>query len=353
MVNSAYASDVLGSIWRPLSAGFRAQISDATKQAFLGRTWIKAPSGEPVFLNDVLRYNAKAEGPLASTLQTLALADHGKLEKLIEELYPPLVPYFILCGTQNPLHHTAYVLDFMSTILMKEERDKRDIKIGLLAALFHDSGQGLALGEKITELHLEDRIREIVANDGEPAEVLEYRDKAIESRKDHMKQGAELAQRMLRGAPDHQDLMENVIEIVAKHDNPKIPLVHRKIRGELGGACGWLSRHQGAVLNDLMDPSSGSEYLFTPQIDLLQMHHEADLLWMVSQDGIEADLVRFPPTEERKTAPEMLENNVKLHKAEYLLYEELLPNEVSSYGFIDKTAYRTDTGHKLFTHLIS
>jgi len=327
-----------------------------------------------VLKKDVVRYNQKAEGPLAYSLKVLQSIHRTDVVKLIEMYYPKLMPYFIDCGTKNPVHHTAYVLQFMAVILIGEGEHKSSggvdgLKVGMLAALFHDATQGLCKLPKITEAHIKERIPEIVCNQQDSDEQIlkklkRYRDDALDGRKEHMKEGAELAGKMLsQSGKKHAHKISlreigAVKRLIECHDNPKIPLVYsntQKTFVEDVGCKNWRDGLSGGTREEFEKwlAESGKEYFLEVDDWLLQYHHEADLLWMLTHDGIDADLARFSPGE-CKTREEMIENNREQHD-EAGLYKTLLGrSEFSEYRFKpkdDPTAYRSKTGYELFQHL--
>ena len=344
------------SIWVPLPHSFRQAVQHATETAFVGRKMLTTVSGETVMLDDVLRYNQKAEGPLVSTFQKLNSIGRADTVRLIQRLYPLLVPYFIGCGTANPVHHTAYVMEFMATILIGETKTAHsDVDVEMLAALFHDMAQGCSELPKITEQHIKDKIQDLIEGKCTLDDLENYRKDAVKARKEHMEKGAEKAGDILRrntqGLSDVD--IRQVQEIVKHHDDPKIPIIYNLIRKAFANdeACkSWASQLSSEDNTHLQSicREKGEQYLLRIDDWRLQDLHEADLLWMVTQDGIEADLARFSPAKE-KTWRGMIDNNIKQHQTESELYRNL--QNFSAYGFQDDTAYRTKTGYALFKHL--
>ncbi len=379
---SAYS--LAENVWVPLPHSMRRAIQDATELAFVGRAMTTTLSGETVLLEDVHRYNNKAEGPLASVFQKLNSIGQDDVAKAIQLLYPRLIPYFIGCGTKNPVHHTSYVLEFMVTILIGEKKiDNWSVTICMLAVLFHDVAQGLSKLKKITENNLKDKCHEVALGSATLDKLDAYLNDAVSARKEHMEKGAQIAAQTLsafRGEevidlPD--DYIETISRIVGHHDDPKIPVAYRVISSmfQVDGDCGkWLSgllpseaQRLQAILADCRNWRSGlspeevqklraildkdgRQYLLGVDDWLLQYHHEADLLWMVTQDGIDADLARFSPAE-GKTPRQLIDNNIGEHQREVELYRDL-PN-FADFDFQDGTAYRSPTGHRLFKYLTS
>jgi hypothetical protein len=251
-------------------------------------------------------------------------------------------------------------MEFMATILIGEGKDDYfNVKVGMLAALFHDAAQGLSKLPKITEDHIKDKIRQVVRQQCTLADLEAYRDDAVTARQEHMKDGAAIAKQMLTdyrqqhpGQLDDHEILE-VQRIIQHHDDPKIPVAYSVIRGmfdEDDECKAWRSQLPAAdkTYLDSVLAEAGHQYLIPVDDWLLQYHHEADLLWMLTQDGIEADLARFSPAE-KKTARKMIENNVSLHHQEVDLYRSQ-PN-FADYHFQYHTVYRSQTGYALFKHL--
>ena len=94
---------------------------------------------------------------------------------------------------------------------------------------------------------------------------------------------------------------------------------------------------------------TGAEYLIGVDDWPLQWLHEADLLWMVTQDGIDADLAQFSPAE-AKTPREIVEHNTRLHHRKVDLYRG--QENFAAYAFLEDTICRSKTGHTLFEYLV-
>jgi hypothetical protein len=334
---------------------------------------ITTRSGETVLLEDVVCYHHRAEGPLVSTFNKLRSIEGGdEVVEMIQDLYPRLVPRFIASGTTNPVHHTAYVMEFMATILSGEgERDPRNVRIGMLAALFHDAALGLSKLPKITEEHIENKFRDVVTGKATMDDLKKYVEDAVKARKEHMEEGAKLAGEMLAGYPSKDERMvsddeiEQIKEIVRHHDDPKIPLTYKVVKDMMiekngGGkesdfANAWhkrLDNKDEHTFEELLKKADDPRYRIGPDNGLLlQYHHQADLLWMVTQDGIVADLARSIPGE-RKTPLEMLEHNVKTHRNEDKLYTDKAGFPDDPYDPKDlEHVFSSKTGRALWKHL--
>ncbi|NIM16878.1 MAG: hypothetical protein GTO45_33250 [Candidatus Aminicenantes bacterium] len=353
--------DIVKSVWVPLSHPFRSAIQEATEVTFEDKDKISTTSYETVLLKDVLAYNQKAEGPLTSTFQKLNSIERSDIAKIIQKLYPKLVPYFIDCGTRNPVHHTAYVMEYMVTILIGEGKHTESnvkidmVKVGMLAALFHDSAQGLSKLQKITEANIKDMVRKLVRGTAEIKELKKCLNNTVKARQVHMEKGAEIAEAILPEYPKeiNDDEIREIKRIIEHHDDPKIPVAYNIIRGmfsEDDECKNWynqLEDQQKEELDSLLNEAY-ADYLIEINDWLLQYHHEADLLWMLTEDGIDADLARFSPTE-KKTHREMIDNNIKCHKEEVELYKDR--PDFEEYNFQNNTVYRSKTGYMLFEHL--
>jgi hypothetical protein len=228
-----------------------------------------------------------------------------------------------------------------------------------LAALFHDIAQGLSTRAKITEAHLVDKILQVVSGKATFRQLQEYREDAIAARQEHMQKGAQIAGEMLREYGQHHPraLVEGTVRAIQRlvkcHDNPKIPVAYavtRRAFADIPECRYWQAELPTLEHKELSNwlHATGEEYLIGVEDWPLQILHEADLLWMVTQDGIDADLARFSPAE-RKTPREMLENNTRLHRQEIELYRGQA--SFAAYGFQNGTIYRTHTGYALFEYL--
>jgi hypothetical protein len=278
-------------------------------------------------------------------------------------LYPELIAGFVQCGRQQPLHHTAYVLQFLATILIGLKRSAEEMSIGILAALLHDVAQGESTVPKITEKHLQERVREVVKVEGKQSadELRRYLNEAVKGRREHMAEGEEFARRILRRVPlpPSSAVVDKIADLIKRHDEPKIPVADETVREELRLVGEQWSLDNAIDLDDPLLEEDLANCLIKPSDEdwLLQYLHEADLLWMLTQDGVEADLARKAPTK-RDTPLAMLEYNAGLHRKEVRLYETYRKAEYDQYGFKrddggNLTIYRSETGILLFRHLVN
>lgn len=304
----------------------------------------------------------KARRGLRSAYQQLESIERGDVVRLVDDLHPRLIPYLEKAGERNPVHHTAYVMEFLTRILTGEGRTEPfAVRVSMLAALFHDAGLGLSEASKITERHIRDKARALLTGRATLEELEAYLAAAVLARQEHMRLGGALAEEMLgeqrrsqagEGMLNEETIRE-VKRIVTHHDDPKIPVIHLVLKDELEHAPAYrewrsaLDSRERTRLDRLLDKDVDA-YLIGVDDWLLQYHHEADLLWMVTGDGIEADIERLGPGN-ATTPREILENNVALHRDEVGLYRHL--SNFSRYGFINGTVYRSRTGYALFEDL--
>jgi hypothetical protein len=339
------------TLWLPFAPSFRHALLDATTDAFVGQSALRTSFDETV----------RAEGPLTGALRKLREVGRPDVAQLILEFYPRLMPFYIGCGSKNPVHHTAYVIEFVTTILIGEGRTSvTELSIGILAALFHDVAQGRSKLAKITEAHLKTKIGEVIDGKATSKELQDYRDDAIKARQEHMREGARIAGDILReNEPQYPRLLtgetiREVQRLVEHHDDPKIPVTYAVIRrtfAEDDECRAWraeLPADQKAELTAWLG-ETGEQYLIGVDDWRLQILHEADLLWMVTQDGIDADLIRFSPAE-AKTPRGIVDNNTGLHRQEMEQYRGR--PDFSRYGFRNSTVYRSRTGYALFEYLV-
>jgi hypothetical protein len=351
---------LLNSLYCPLSSRLKQRIEVAVDAVFLGKRTLKACGGETVHRDDVDHFNKLAEGPLSMALARVRAAGLSDLAHLLLELYPVFLPYQIAgIGAGHFPHHAAYVMDHLAVILYGEGASARDFRIGMIAALCHDTGLSRSETRKITEQEIKRCLSEGYARDAAqgptPKEVEELWQAAVRSRIDHARHGAAIAETILhefakeeRWALSAADI-DPILELVLHHDDPKIPALDRLFRESLGEKwlkenvlpSAWFADHSnicGLIPHDQM---------------LLHWHYEADALWMLTKDGIAADLMR-PPFSKRVTFLEMLENNIEQHRKMVQTYRALLadnPSKFEQYRFIADTHYRSHTGYALFRHL--
>lgn len=297
----------------------------------------------------------KAKTPFESAI--LRLRDHsfGDVAQIIEALYPKVLPYLIKGQDESPIHHAAHVLNSMAEILIDEyQKDREDrvtddeVKVGMIAVLFHDSGVGYSTIRKIVESEIDDRQKDVdqmpidteerrKLKEKAQKDVDDLRKKAILARQQHMIAGKKIT-RLLLGEfnREHQGsnlvlskkVIPDVLDIVKRHDNMKIPLLENPPNPK------WLHK-------------SGREDW------LMQLHWEADSLWMDTEDGIEYDLMRArrTPGARVRTPLEQLDYNISLHRKSVDTFKKVFGSAVEAYNFKDGLLYRSEIGYQIFQRL--
>ena len=258
-----------------------------------------------------------AQVPWEQARQTLA--GHPELVAALDYFWPRVIPYLIKGNEISPVHHIAYVVNFMARIGLVEVTPI-ELKQGMLAALFHDIGIGDCALPKISEASI---------TRAGPVEKERLRRDGIASRLEHMKLGAIIARDLLQTYQQLQPEfltdadIDVIVDIVGSHDFSKIPLMEDHVDRK------WL--------------------LSSERTDWLkQCHWEADALWMLTPAGILIDLER----EHEENTPENRRSkflfNLGLHRQIISLYAEAYsPEEMSRFGFRDGLLYRSRTGYGL------
>jgi len=207
----------------------------------------------------------------------------------------------------NPMEHHFKVLEHMVEIAVQEGRSARTITRGAALSLLHD----VSAVEKIT--------KEMVANAGkksqQEAEALDLRRK--QNRILHMREGSAIAHRALLDLNEASgrivfdaDDIDAICEVIRIHDNPSldIPIPREN----------WLA----------------------------MAFREADRLWMVTEEGICADLFRKNKSVDDAACLEQLDHNISRFRDERVLYTS------SDDKFVDdETFFRTCSGHAIFIRL--
>ncbi len=332
----------------PLSAAIRERISRKTDQVFGGQPYVVSPSGETILRREVDLYNTKAELPLACTLAKLEKAGQPDFANFVADIYIDQLPNLILAGQNNLVHHTAHVMDYISAIALGERLSPEDLRVCVTAALFHDTGLGQGKLVKIGERDLANAITRYHANEISLDDVFALRQRAIDARLEHMELGAQNAQSVI-GAFEEQypgmlspEQVAQVVSIVRKHDFPKISLIDGIMIAFFEDSSG---PDKVTALSRLRD--SATAHLLDLNDRLLQIHHEADALWMLSPEGLVADIIRSAGPS-KPSAAEMVAHNMALQRREADLYGKLMENSTAAkYGFQGGTLYRTNTGYAL------
>ncbi len=233
------------------------------------------------------------------------------MQELKDRVYEAAFPYYERAKAISPVKHIDIVVGFAEEIAAGEDLDPVSRRILVIAAVLHDIGLALSNDtRKIVE-------SEIAKASGKERSSLI--NKAVKQRKDHMVKGAALS-RIILDNKGGIDLMEtditDICSLIENHDNVKIAKVRKDKK--------WLNKKDAW---------------------LLQLLNEADALWMLTPEGIETDIERGSGF----THEQQMGWNINNHKKVYDLYA--FYKKAASYGFIDKTMYRSKTGYGIFKRL--
>lgn len=249
------------------------------------------------------------------------LESNGKtsLSKLVRNAYEGVLPALKSGRHINPIHHTPYVAEFLVQILLEEpDIEERSLKQGIVAAMFHDSGNAF-------EPKSEKKIMKEDIDENPSLRML-----AIEQRARHMKNGALLAERFMR-AQDSPMFTEEDISVVT-----------------------WIIKHHDdPTIADLVDQKERETYLFGPESEhrcrLAAIHREADRLWMLSVDGLVTDMKRKAEKGKPWDPQAQITWNTIRHLEERAFYEEAFATKIKEFNFEPFSAfYRTKGGKRLF-----
>jgi len=167
-------------------------------------------------------------------------------------IYNLVLPYLKDGNAVSPVAHTNYVIKFATELAEAEELNEAETKRLVIAAILHDSGICRCMLPKIVE---SDVIRNPMLKQA-----------AIDCRIEHMEHGIDLAREILQ-AYGNMDIVgidgedfEEILRLVGNHDNYK------------------LTKYE----YDLP--------VYTDKLMLLL--NEADVLWMLTLEGIDTDIRR-------------------------------------------------------------
>jgi hypothetical protein len=210
----------------------------------------------------------------------------------------------------NPLEHHFIVLGHMMEITAKEESGQIPVKRAAVLSLLHD----ISPVDKITKQMI-DKAREHSLEEAEALEMCRYQNRVL-----HMREGSSMAHRKMLELNESlgrdilsADDIEAICEAIGIHDNPSLDLIIKR--------ANWLA----------------------------VAFREADRLWMITDEGIRADLERKDILITPDTCLRQLESNVSRFKEERLLYRDI---ENAEGPFHDaETFFRTKAGFNIFRRL--
>ncbi len=290
---------------------------------------------------------ARAKAPLNEAMDRLRDSGNSEIAEILKRLFNMSLLHFVEGRKKNPIHHMAYVVKFMSEIMLGEGASEEELKLGTVAALLHDIGLGRVEEGKVRKADIES------APPGKRSGVI---DEAIKSRQAHMLQGAETARELLSaynvwfGEAFSDGDIQKIIYLIEIHDGPSIA-EYDLLRG---------LPEDGTKL-------SAAKWLFEKDDKLMMYLREADRLWMLSEDGIDLDLERELEKKQKQLSEEGKDpasatvdsrirviKSIKRHREEAELYSRILGKEsAKEYGFKDGFLYRTDTGREICRRLVS
>jgi len=307
----------------------------------------------------------RAQAVLEEAFEALGAKGYGDLADLVKALYDAALPYFIEGRKTSPVHHIAYVVKFMTQIMLvmlgETVADPVKLKRGIVAALLHDVGLAEAGDGKIRKSDIEailekewERIKKQESDsDKQKNEMKKVIDqeikKAIDSRQEHMIAGSRIANELLLD-PKFEKFFskekgENDIEairhLIEIHDNASIQ-EYEMLREEWYKKIGLVGEFERKL------------WLYDVNDELMKYLREADRLWMVTEDGIEVDLDRDSKDPTKVDIIKRIKGNIERHKEEVGLHVKVLKeDEVKQYGFYDGYLYRTATGYRIFRESIA
>lgn len=262
----------------------------------------------------------KADASVARLADRLRALGKKSIADTLEKIYPMALPYLINASGGNPVDHAPETAETIAEIALGENASDRDLKVCILAALLHD----VALDEKVRKADIEE--------EHDPVKKQELIERAIAIRTRHMLGGARISEVIINrfNAQNPElavsaDEIGSVKSIISVHDNPSV----QEYSGTDDGR--WL------IPNDNM---------------LAVYHREADRVWMLSYEGIELDLRRDEEKTGKRDPKMRIEQSIRRHREEYMLYARALGQGIEDAGFKGKTLYRTDTGYRIFNQLI-
>jgi len=212
----------------------------------------------------------------------------------------------------NPIEHHPIVLSHMMEISMQEDLLRINVKRAAALSLLHD----ISSVEKITKQMIKEA-RKVSAARADTLELRRQQNRIL-----HMREGSAIAHRRLlelneslEGIAFDAEDIDTICEVIRIHDNPSLDIpIHRE---------NWLA----------------------------VAFREADRLWMLTEEGIRADLERGEEKNVNDDAAcgEQLEFNMRRFREERALYRSV---ESTEGPFCDnETFFRTQAGHAIYRRL--
>ena len=292
------------------------------------------------------KQNQLAEAPLAQAVDLLTAADFRNIADLLVKLYPQALSEVASGEKTSPIQHIAYVVEHMVQIMLRQKNDAEslspsEIKIGVMAALFHDAALGRAGGEgKLRKADIKDKINQVISaqpawirifinvemginklikkigillnlnrltkvhiywlsrriKDGIDRVVIE----GVVKRWKHMAEGAILAGEVL-GGYFSLDEIKAIQDLIRAHDNASIQEYDDMLceayseyafDDSVGGNNYKSYREELFKATKNTYPVTMESFLVPAKEKLMKMLREADRLWMVTKAGVDVDLDR-------------------------------------------------------------
>ena len=280
--------------------------------------------------------------------------ERAELLEIIENTFLLALDKFIESKKNNPLHHSFIVLELLLKIAIGERWTYAETRNLCVAAILHDHGFADSTLDRISSPDILEFVKEherlvgenVLAEDIESAflKTKEIVNKAIRSRKEHMKKGKAIASRTVKKLNEHLPEWRKfkpfdfkmIIKMVGIHDNPGI----------------------AKYANDYSDYTDEEleNVLFSAEDENIYKvaFREADRLWMLTPEGVIKDIMtQFLKGKTPKTLEEQIEKNKEAFTDERNAYREASAGFVAGAFQDEETFMRTETGKVIYDELVA
>ncbi|MFH2034402.1 MAG: HD domain-containing protein [Candidatus Margulisiibacteriota bacterium] len=258
-----------------------------------------------------------------TSLDMLENAGKSSLAKALIDLYPTVIDYLVLAtrGEQkNPVHHSLVVLENAVRIGLGDDLTDSDLKVLCVSAFIHDIGCCASVRDRVLPAHIKAE-----KDENKRAQMIT---EGILFRREHMEKGEKIAGNLLNSGSISSHFTKpekgRIKMLVATHDNPGI--------------------------ENYMQVPSG-QWLFFSQERLALLLRAADRLWMLTPEGLEADLERDKRKGKLVDPRSHLQHNINEHRKEREAYD-IFEDAAEKYGFIGNTLHISLTGYALHNEYI-